>query len=313
MGNCFRTASQIVDPKDARFEHAPVGIPDYNKFQTSTIVTGKQGKAPGESCYPYGRGPDVLFALDGVTIYEATHHIFVVNYTYGRVEIFSETGEYICPLGVGQMTRPRGIAIHGDSIYVSCDSHVVSKFSLTDMSLVKKIGSYGQSREQFYQPEQITTDSIGRVFIADTYNNIICIYDTNLNHIRNITHKSMSRPYDLKLSRDHIYVLCPHNNPCILVLTLEGDKPHSFITCGKGKDVSYPFFFCLDPLNNLVISDFLNNSIRVFSPEGKLLHMIGREGHRQRMFSQPQGIAITPNGRLVCVLSDENYGLQIFC
>ena len=45
MGNYFRTASQIVDPVETRFEHVPVGVPDYDKFQTSTIVTGKEGSA----------------------------------------------------------------------------------------------------------------------------------------------------------------------------------------------------------------------------------------------------------------------------
>ena len=51
MGNCFRAASQIVDPVETRFEHVPVGVPDYDKLQTSTIVTGKEGKSPGELYY----------------------------------------------------------------------------------------------------------------------------------------------------------------------------------------------------------------------------------------------------------------------
>ena len=42
MGNCFRTASQIVDPVETRFEHVSVGVPDYDKFQTSTIAIGKK-------------------------------------------------------------------------------------------------------------------------------------------------------------------------------------------------------------------------------------------------------------------------------
>ena len=71
-------------------------------------------------------------------------------------------------------------------------------------------------------------------------------------------------------------------------------------------------FFCLDPLNNFVISDFKFHSIRVFSPEGNLLHTIGREGHQPGMFYRPTGVAITPNGKLVCVSDNENYGLQIF-
>ena len=45
MGNYSRIASQIVDPVEIRFEHVPVGVPDYDKFQTSTIVSGKEGSA----------------------------------------------------------------------------------------------------------------------------------------------------------------------------------------------------------------------------------------------------------------------------
>ena len=77
-------------------------------------------------------------------------------------------------------------------------------------------------------------------------------------------------------------------------------------------DVLFPLFFCFDPLNNFVFSDYRSNSIRVFSPEGNLLHTIGREGHQPGMFSEPNGVAVTSNGRLVCVSDNENYGLQIF-
>ena len=77
-------------------------------------------------------------------------------------------------------------------------------------------------------------------------------------------------------------------------------------------DVLCPFFFCLDPLNNFVLSDLDSHSIRVFSPEGNLLHTIGREGHQQGMLYHPEGVAVTPNGRIVCVSENENYGLQIF-
>ena len=241
---------------------------------------------------------------------EATHQIFVAN--NNRVEIFSETGEYICKL-VGQLTIPLGITIHGDSVYVSCFVDTVSRFSLIDMSLVRRIGGLGLNNTRFLAPNQLTTDPIGRVFIADYYNDRICIHDPDLNHLCSITHPSMSRPYDVKVSRDRLYVLCPYDNPCLLVLTLEGDKLHSLITRGEGMDVLEPRFFCLDPLNNFVLSDYRSHSFRVFSPEGNLLHTIGREGHEQGMLYHPTGVAVTPNGRLVCASNNRNCFLQIFC
>ena len=54
--------------------------------------------------------------------------------------------------------------------------------------------------------------------------------------------------------------------------------------------------------HNFVISDSLTHSIRVFSPEGNLLHTIESEGHQQGMFYKPRGVAVDPNGRLVVCL-----------
>ena len=282
-------------------EHVSVSIPHYYTCHTSIVATGKKGSAPGE-----------VFNPRGVAIHENTHQIFVGDISNHRVVIFSETGEYLYQLGVGQLYGPWGIAIHGDSVCVSCwGDHTVSKFSLIEMSLVRRIGGLGSNNGQFNYPSQLTTDHIGRVFIADTDNNRICIHDPQLNHLRNITRQYMSPPHDVKVSRNCLYVLCPDNNPCMHVLTLEGNKLRSLITRGEGMDVITSFFFCFDPLNNLVLSDEVTHSIRVFSPEGTLLHTIGREGHLLGMFYEPAGVAITPNGRLVCVFRNENYSLQI--
>ena len=279
----------------------PVNVPRYTTCHTSVVATGKEGDAPGELDWP-----------QGVAIYEETHQIFVANRIIDRVEIFSETGEFISQLGVGELSDPYGIAMHGDCLYVSCRDHTVSQLSLIEMCHVRRIGGKGSNNGQFDLPHQLTTDLIGRVFIADCNNDRICIHDPDLNHLRNITHESISLPSGLKVSRDCLYVLCPHDSPCMLVLTLEGDMLHSLITCGEGMDVLRPFFFRLDPLNNFVLSDYKSHSIRVFSPEGNLLHTIEREGHQLGMFYLPEGVAITPNGRLVCVSQNENYGLQIF-
>ena len=280
----------------------PVGIPKYGTFLMPTVVTGKQGTAPGELNWPCG-----------VAINEATNQLFVANCKNSRIEIFSETGEYLNQLGERELHNPWGIAIHENSLFVSnLLIHTISKYSLTDFSLVKQIGREGSNNGEFKYPRQLTTDPNGHVYVADAENHRICVLDTDLHHMRNITHQSISQPHDIKLSHDRIYVLCPGKNPCMLVLSIEGDMLHSLISRGQGMDVLIPWFFCLDRNNNIVISDRGTHCIRVFSPAGDLLHTIGREGHQQGMFYESQGIAITPNGKLVCVSNNENYGLQIY-
>ena len=264
MAKLYSTVPQGVDPVESRFEQkcitrdierrisrigeiveVAVNVPRYATYHTPIVATGKHGIAPGELCYPRG-----------VAIHEDTHQIFVSNCDSDRIEIFSETGEFISQLGVGQLSHPWGIAIHGDSTYVSCMDRTVSKFSLTEMCRVRRIGGKESNNWQFKRPRQLTADPIGRVFIADMGDNRICIHDPDLNHLCNITHQSMSEPYDVKVSCDHLYVLCPHNNPRMVVLTLEGDEKHSIITCGERMDVLGSLFFCLDPLNNFVLSDW---------------------------------------------------------
>ena len=274
-------------------EQVPIGVPHYATFQTSIMASNE------------------LPSLRGVAVEETTHQIFVVTSSSG-VRAFSETGEFLYQLGVGQLSQAYGISIHGDSLYVSCGDHTISKFSLSDMSLIRKIGSIGSNNGQFNDPRQLTNDLIGRVFIADFCNHRICIHDSNLNHLLNITHQSMSYPSDVKVSYDNLYVLCRDSSPCMLVLNLEGVKLHSFNTRGEGMHILRPNFFCLDKLNNFVVSDFATHIFRVFSPEGNLLHTIGGEGQKEIMFDRTQGVAITPNGRIVCLSMNRNfYCLQI--
>ncbi|KAI6653315.1 hypothetical protein LOD99_3839 [Oopsacas minuta] len=282
-----------------------IGVPDYGTFKTSTVATAKRGSDPGELYYPSG--------VAILPIHKATHQIFVANRNNNTVEIFSAAGEYLKQLGVGELDKPYGLAIHADSLYVSCwGDHTVNKYRLTNMSLVRWVGGKGSNKGQFDFPRQLTTDQIGHVFVADTNNDRISVYGAHLNYIRDITHQSIYRPYDVKVSSDRVYVLCPNTNSCMHVLTLEGMQLNTLITKGEGMDVLRPHFFCIDLLNNFVISDRDTNSIRVFSPEGNLLHTIGEEGHQKGMFNYTQGVAITPKGRLVCVSNNYNYGLQIY-
>ena len=103
----------------------------------------------------------------------------MANYFSDRVVVFSEMGEFLYQLGVGQLPSPHGIAIYSDSVYVSCSGDdTISKFSLTEMCRVRRIGGEGSNNGQFKFPHQLTTDPIGRVFIPDTGNNRICTRGT---------------------------------------------------------------------------------------------------------------------------------------
>ena len=121
-----------------KYAQMPTYVTHSYTCHTPIVATGKKGIDPGE-----------LNHASGVAIHEDTHQIFVANYFNYRVEIFSETGEYLYQLGVGQLSMPYGIVIHGDSVYVSCwGDHTVSKFSLSEMCHVKRIGGGDRTKQQ---------------------------------------------------------------------------------------------------------------------------------------------------------------------
>ena len=91
----------------------------------------------------------------------------MANYSNQRIEIFSETGEYLNQLG--ELINPYGIAIHENSLFVSSYmSHKICKYSLTDFSLVKEIFPF---KDLFYQPKRIAITPNGKLVCVSNNEN----------------------------------------------------------------------------------------------------------------------------------------------
>ena len=76
--------SYPTTPQVEIIEELVVYLPRHDTFHTSIVATGQKGSDAGELYYPRG-----------VAIHEETHQIFVANSSNDRVEIFSETGEFL--------------------------------------------------------------------------------------------------------------------------------------------------------------------------------------------------------------------------
>ena len=300
-GNCGHLEQVIAGVGEVVEEEVPV-VPRYEEMR-AIVSVGKKGQAPGELCYPWG-----------VAIDENTNLIYVAEWLGScRVSIFSETGEFLNTFTHQDMRAPWGIAIHRDNLYVT-DTGVQAVFQFkieADMRLVAKLGSEGSGVGQFNYPLGLTVSTNGDVFVADCENNRIQILDDSLHFQRFITHQTMKCPNDVKLTPDEVYVLC-NVSPCILVFSHTGEKIRSLITWGIGMQIGSAHFFCLDRKQNLLISDWWNDEVRIFSKEGTHLHTIGEPGHEVGMFHSPRGIVLTKNMNLIIVSENNNYSLQIF-
>ena len=299
-GNCCHLEQVIAGVGEVVEEEVPV-VPRYEEIR-AIVAVGKKGRAPGELWYPCG-----------VAIDENTNLIYVAEVDSCRVSIFSETGEFLNTFTNQDMSRPWGIAIHRENLYVTdIGVYAVFQFKIeADMRLVAKVGSEGSGVGQFDYPLGLTVSTNGDVFVADYINNRIQILDDSLHFQRFITHQTMKLPYDVKLTPDEVYVLCK-DSPCILVFSRAGEKIRSLITRGTGMQIGTADFFCLDRKQNLLICDWENHQIRIFSKEGTHLHTIGEPGHEVGMLYGPRGIVLTKDLKLLIVSMNNNYRLQIY-
>ena len=298
-GNCGHLEQVIAGVGEVVEEEVPV-VPRYTEMRP-IVAVGKEGQAPGELLNPHG-----------VAIDENTNLIYVAEGSHScRISIFSETGEFISTFTNQDMRRPRGIAINRDNLYVTdVEVHAVFQFKIeAEMRFIAKFGSKGSGMGQFNSPQGITVSTNGDVFVADYNNNRIQILDDSLHSQRFITHQTMEYPRDVKLTSDEVYVLCV-DSPCILVFSHAGEKIRSLITWGRRMQIGSAHF-CMDRKQNLLICDWGNDQVKIFSKEGIHLHTIGERGHEVGMFYSPQGIVLTKNLKLI-VVSRNNYSLQIF-
>ena len=283
-----------------------ISIPDYPAVLQPSVSVGKKGTAEGELVWPRG-----------VAVDEKSKLIYVANggYGAGNICVFSMTGEYIDRFCEGQVTQPYGIIMSEDNDVFVTDmaSHCVYKLMLPEFQLVTKVGKKGSSVREFNCPRYLTITTDRSVLVADCNNNRIVVMDTDLKHIRYITHQTMTHPNDVKVNNNKLYVLNTQNSPCLHVFSLTGGKIHSIITRGfeGNTEVRRCYSFCLDKKQNILMADRDALNIKVFSQEGALLHTLGETQDEDDTII-PHGIALTDNNKIICTSSPNNFGLHIF-
>ena len=303
-----REVEESISRLGQLIEKEVVPIPDYVNLKQPRISVCKKGFVPGE-----------LYKSCGIAYNISTQLIYVADYSYinnsGRICVFSEKGEYINTFAEKYLNRPVGIGISVKKVFVSDQYlHTIFHFELPNFSLVDKVGMKGAGRNEFSFPQQLTVDINGDVYVADEGNNRVVVMDSKLKYKQSIQHSTMTGLKDVKLLEDKVFVLSYMDNPCLHVFSKAGDKIRSFIPCGKkgNKQVRQGYYFCFDKQNNILISDYSDACIKVFSQEGILLHTLGNTEDDDERKIKPNGIIITPNNKIICASAHTHFRLHIF-
>ena len=241
-----------------------------------------------------------------VTVDNETGNIYIADQCNHCVKVFDSTGKYLFKFGDneenGKMYRPLSVAICGDIILIS-GNHCILNYQLNG-KFISKIGKYGNGELEFIWPYGLTIDESNRnIYVSDCLNNRIQILSQDFRYISLFGEDIFNYPFDIKLSKEYIFVL-DESNPCLHLFNSNHILQKSVISRGKGMEVINPYYFFIDQTDNIIFSDYGSASIRIFN-KVQLIHKIS-------VSPNPMGITVDKRGRVIIVCQAENNCLQIF-
>ena len=278
-------------------------VPDYSLKREPVLTAGK-----------WGTGLKELKAR-GLAIDESNELIYVADWGNKRVQTVSFKGNFLKRFGLYKLKEPYGIAITSEHIYVTdIELDTLFQFYKNSFQLLNRTGTKGQTDGQFNAPTGLCTDYSGDVFVADYGNNRVCIFSHELIFISKLGIGQLFRPKDVKLTPDCQVVVLDESYECVHFYSRNGHLLSSCVSKGRGAEylVSIPSFLCMDLAGNIIISDRGNDSIKIISKSGHLIHTIGKYGHGIGELVYPYGISVAKSGVIFVVSENANFSIQCF-
>jgi sugar lactone lactonase YvrE len=239
-------------------------------------------------------------------------HVYVYNASdFSLIGEFGETGSK-----PGQLSKPMGVAIFEDKIYVS--SYNNNRIDIFDQT-GKHLGIHGLESKDAAGSMGYPTDiavSGEDVFIADSARNKILAYKKNGSFVREFGQfgsgdGDLDTPSGIAISDDNIYI-ADTGNSCIKVFSRDGSyiKTIGSFGAGEGKFNKPSDLSVVKPAGKLFICDTGNNLIQEFTLDGEFIRQIGGYGSNPGKFNNPTGIAA--DGTRLIVADSVNCRIQEF-
>ncbi|XP_077402436.1 tripartite motif-containing protein 3-like isoform X3 [Vanacampus margaritifer] len=232
-----------------------------------------------------GRERGEFTNLQGISA-SASGRVVVADSNNQCIQIFSNDGQFKMRFGVrgrspGQLQRPTGVAVdsNGDVVVADYDNRWVSIFS-PDGKFKNKIGS-----GRLLGPKGVAVDKNGHIITADNKACCVFIFQANGKLVTKFGGRGVA---DRQFAADK---LLPNVN--------------------KSASVFSPHFVAVDNKNQIVVTDFHNHSVKVYSADGEFLFKFGSHGEGNGQFNAPTGVAVDANGDII-VADWGNSRIQVF-
>ena len=256
-------------------------VKNYTQIYKPNQMFGKFGKEKSEFSYPRGMVIDCV-----------NQRMFISDYYYSRIQVWSLQGYFLSEFGSGILQYPWEIVLCGNFIFIT-DFHrgVIYKWCLLTLSHVKKSNtSLGTAPSQFKNPSGLDV-SKNEIFVVEFGNRRISVFDLNLEFKRVMADKAINESYCLRVRNDIIYVLERKG-----VIKLFSKSDQLLKTIPKLSSFSNDICsFNFDFQHNFLITDRDNNSLFRMTPDGELLCSIQFADFK---LNQLFGVAMSEDGKV---------------
>jgi DNA-binding beta-propeller fold protein YncE len=251
-----------------------------------------------------GNGKQANFALIVGVALDDNDRLFVSDAKLHRVVAFNAKHEQEASIGMDVLVRPGGIAIDRENrlLYVvDAGQDIVDVFDVDTFKLLRHLGKPSKKHDQtepgtFSLPECVAVDSDSNVYVTDTFNNRVEIFDADGGFISMFGKNGdgpadLERPKGIAIDGDgHIWVVDDAQDK-IKVFNNEGR-----LLIYMGEHGFYPGQFmgawgiAIDKLNRVIVSETFPGRVQLFryvTDAEAAAEKTRREGGEQKPASTP--------------------------
>jgi DNA-binding beta-propeller fold protein YncE len=226
---------------------------------------GEEGNGKGQFKFPYGIATD------------DQGNVYVADLYNGNISIFDAKGKFIDYFAKKTMTdkkidTPAALRVIDKKVYLTdIQTNKAYVFDL-DGKLLLEVGKPGMGDGELNAPNGITADAEGNIYVVDTGNQRVQIFDNNGKFVK---------------------IINGSNN-------------------GKGESIFVnPRGIGIDDRGIMYVVSNLTHMVYGFDKDGKKVFQLGGMGENNGQFSLPNGLFIDQNGD-VLITDTMNLRVQIF-
>ncbi|XP_069496590.1 tripartite motif-containing protein 3 isoform X1 [Ambystoma mexicanum] len=217
----------------------------------------------------------------------------------------------------GEFTNLQGISTSGTNRIVVADSNnqCIQVFS-NEGQFKLRFGVRGRSPGQLQRPTGVTVDMNGDIIVADYDNRWVSIFSPEGKFKNKIGAGRLMGPKGVAVDRNGHIIVVDNKACCVFIFQSNGKLVTKFGSRGTADrqfagTLDGPHFVAVNNKNEIVVTDFHNHSVKVYSADGEFLFKFGSHGEGNGQFNAPTGVAVDSNGNII-VADWGNSRIQVF-